>query len=118
TRFSRDWSSDVCSSDLFAHASGERIVGENGEGVGSVTSTVRGGLRSAVTVAGRQDEHQCQWVDDSADSHVQSLVACDAGPGGAENYPFAGMTRIRFERSESHRLPLSPVDRAPASPPS
>src|SRR5690606_39472799 len=49
TRFSRDWSSDVCSSDLLPDAGGARVVAG---GVGVQRGLLAASLRSALGVAG------------------------------------------------------------------
>src|SRR5690606_40848001 len=67
TRFSRDWSSDVCSSDLghdqTAQRRGDRgnsrlDVGGVGEDDGVRTQTVAVGLQEAGKVAGRSEERR------------------------------------------------------------
>src|SRR5690606_7679848 len=58
TRFSRDWSSDVCSSDLFAQVSkGGRLAGNAGS-AGAINGTVAVnaaiGIQIVITVGGRR----------------------------------------------------------------
>src|SRR3712207_5480131 len=97
TRYWRDWSSDVCSSDL---GSAQISNGQLNQYNGQATLYLSGTMYFNGKLCGGVSGTSCDFTNWNPNTELLTFVAEESSPGGIANKPNAGYSIQMFNNSE------------------